>query len=100
MMEVTRGERGEVVIRVEGAFGSSEASRLAGWLREVPAREPVVVDFADARDCRDFGLAAVAAELAGREQVTLLGLSRHQEKLLRYFGMDVRAHAGARRAAG
>ena len=98
-MDVTRGARGEVVIRVEGTFDSTEAGRLAGWLREVPTQEQLVVDFGGVRHVHDFGLAAIAEELAGRERVTVRGLSRHQEKLLRYFGVEVRVPA-ASRAAG
>jgi hypothetical protein len=99
MMDVTRGARGEVVIRVAGTFDSTEAGRLAGWLREVPAHEPLVVDFGGVGHVHDFGLAAIAEELAGRDGVTVRGLSRHQEKLLRYFGVEVRVPA-ASRAAG
>jgi hypothetical protein len=100
MMDVTRGSQGEVVIRFEGTFDSSEASRLAGWLREVPVQEPLVVDFGAARDCHDHGLAAIASALTGRTQVTVRGLSRHQEKLLRYFGLDLGGPSGPRQAAG
>jgi len=37
-MDVTRGPGGEVVIRIDGPFDAKAASRLAGWLREVPCR--------------------------------------------------------------
>ncbi len=90
MMDVTRGARGEVTIRVEGDFDPSEAGRLVGWLREVPPHEPLVIDFAGARHRHDFGFATFAGELAGRTQLTVRGLSRHQEKLLRYFGVELR----------
>ena len=90
MMDVTRGARGEVTIRVEGDFDSTEAGRLVGWLREVPPHEPLVIDFAGARHRHDFGLATFAGELAGRTQLTVRGLSRHHEKLLRYFGVELR----------
>jgi hypothetical protein len=97
MMDVTRA-RGSLTIRVEGDFDSTEACRLAGWLKEVPADEPVVLDFAGARTCQDFGLATVAHELTGRHSVTVRGLTRHQEKLLGYFGLALRA--APTRAAG
>jgi hypothetical protein len=100
MMDLTRGARGEMTIRVDGDFGSSEAFRLAGWLRELPTEEPLVLDFGAARRCEDFDLATVAGELTGRTGVTVRGLSRHQEKLLRYLGVDLRAAAGMTRAAG
>ena len=100
MMDATRGARGEMTIRIDGDLGSSEAYRLAGWLREVPVEEPLVLDFTAAHHCEDFGLATLAGELKGRTGVTVRGLSRHQEKLLRYLGVDLRAPYGASRAAG
>jgi hypothetical protein len=99
MMDLMRGARGEMTIRVDGHFGSTEVHRLAGWLREVPVEEPLVVDFR-AGHCEDRGLATLAGELKGRTGVTVRGLSRHQEKLLRYLGVDLRAPYGASRAAG
>jgi hypothetical protein len=87
MMDVTRGPRGEVVIRVEGRFDTDAAGRLAGWLREIPHQEPVVLEFG--RECLDVGLAAVAPDLAEREALVVRGLSLHQEKILRYLGVEL-----------
>ena len=98
-MDVTRGARGEVTVRVEGDFGSGEASRLVGWLREVAPHEPLVLDFVGARLTHDFGLAAVAGELTARTHVSVRGLSRHQERILRYFGVDLRP-SGVGQVAG
>ncbi len=89
MMEVTRGARGEVVIRVDGIFDANAATRLAGWLAEVPAAGALVLDFTGVRDCQDFGLAAVANDLATRERLVVHGLTRHQERMLRYFGVEL-----------
>jgi hypothetical protein len=97
MMDVTRGPRDEVVIRIDGTFDASAAGRLSAWLREVPAHEPVVVEFG--RDCLDLGLAAVAGDLAVREALVVRGLSHHQQKLLRYLGVKLDA-GGGERAAG
>jgi hypothetical protein len=98
MMDVGRGPRDEVVIRIDGTFDAKAAARLAGWLREVPAHEPVVVEFG--RDCLDLGLAAVAGELAARESLVVRGLSHHQQKLLRYLGVELDGGAAGERAAG
>lgn len=89
MMDVTRGARGEVVIRVDGTFDAKDAARLAGWLAEVPAAGKLVLDFTSVRDCQDFGLAAVASDLAARERLVVRGLTRHQERMLRYLGVDL-----------
>jgi hypothetical protein len=97
-MDVTRGTRGEVVIRIDGAFDAMAATRLAGWLAEVPADGALVLDFSAVRECQDFGLAQVANDLAGREHLVVRGLTRHQERMLRYFGVrlgDAFPHRGA-----
>lgn len=87
MMDVTRGAHGEVVIRIGGAFDRTTASRLAGWLGELPSKEPLVVDFSGVRDCEDFGLASVARGLASHDRLVLRGLTLHQRRMLRYFGV-------------
>ncbi len=89
MMDVTRGARGEVVIRVDGTFDAQAATRLAGWLAEVPASGTLVLDFTGVREFQDVGFAAVAGDLAARERLVLRGLTRHQERMLQYFGVDL-----------
>jgi hypothetical protein len=91
---VTRGTRGEVIIRIDGTFDAKAASRLSGWLAEVPAGGPLVIDFREVRECQDFGLARVAADLASREQLVVRGLTRHQERMLRYLGVELRDDGG------
>jgi hypothetical protein len=91
MMDVTRGERGELVIRIAGTFDAKAASRLTGWLGEISSGDELVVDFSQVRDCHDFGLAAVARDLAERgPRLQVRGLTRHQQRMLRYFGLDLR----------
>jgi hypothetical protein len=89
MMDVTRSAHGEVVIRIDGTFDAKAASRLAGWLVELSPEDPLVVDFSQVRACEDFGLAAVAPGLAGRDRLVVRGLSRHQERMLKYFGVEL-----------
>lgn len=98
-MDVTRGPRGEVVIRIEGVFDTEAAHRLSAWMREVPAKEPVVLEFGG-RDCLDLGLAAVAGDLARRERLVVLGLSRHQQRLLAYLGVELDPAQARVRATG
>jgi anti-anti-sigma regulatory factor len=91
MMDVTRGARGELIIRIAGTFDGTAASRLNGWLGEISSGDQLVVDFSQVRDCHDFGLAAVARDFAGRgPHVQVRGLTRHQQRMLRYFGLDLR----------
>ena len=89
MMDVTRGAHGEVVIRIDGTFDAKAATRLQGWLVEVPPAAPLVIDFSHVRDCEDFGLASVAKDLANRAQLVVHGLTRHHERMLKYFGVQL-----------
>lgn len=89
MMDVTRGAHGEVVIRIGGSFDRKTVSRLEGWLGELSSTEPLVVDFSAVRDCEDFGLASVARGLASHDRLVVRGLTRHQERMLRYFGVKL-----------
>jgi anti-anti-sigma regulatory factor len=87
-MDVTKGENGEVVIRIDGTFDAKAASRLAGWLVEVPRDGSLVLDFTQVRICEDFGLASLASDLASRgRRLHVRGLTRHQERMLQYFGV-------------
>jgi hypothetical protein len=95
MMDVTKGENGEVVIRIDGTFDAKAASRLAGWLVEVPRDGSLVLDFTQVRACEDFELATLATDLASRDHLLVRGLTRHQERMLRYLGVQLRAVGGA-----
>ena len=89
MMDVMRGAQGEVVIRIDGTFDAKAASRLAGWLVEVPRDDVLVLDFTQVRACEDFGLASVADDLGARGHLVVRGLTRHQERMLRYLGVEL-----------
>jgi hypothetical protein len=99
MMDVTRGPRGEFLIRIDGVFDTDAARRLGAWMREVPADQAVVLEFGG-RDCLDLGLAAVAGDLAAREQLIVVGLSRHQERLLAYLGVELGRGSAPAQATG
>jgi STAS domain len=89
-VQLSRGNQGEVVIRVDGTFDGRAANRLAGWLGEVPEGNPLVVDFSGVREFEDLALAALARGLAGRSGTLAVGgLTRHQERVLRYFGVEL-----------
>jgi hypothetical protein len=91
MMDVTRGDRGEVVIRVEGIFDRNAATRLARALCDLPAAASLVLDFTQADDLQDLCVAAMAKELAGHPRMALRGLGRHHLRLLRYCGVELPA---------
>ncbi|HET8541045.1 MAG TPA: STAS domain-containing protein [Anaeromyxobacter sp.] len=89
MMDVTHGAHGELVIRLDGNFDAGAANRLCGWLVEVPSSRPLVLDFTHVTKCEDFGLAAVAQDLAARDGLVVRGLTRHHERMLRYLGVTL-----------
>lgn len=91
MMDVTRGEAGEVLIRVAGTFDRNAATRLSRWLSEVPRATSLVIDFSRVDDLQDVGVAAVAQQLAGHSGVALRGLGRHHLRLLKYCGVELPA---------
>ncbi len=89
MMDVQRGEAGEVLIRIEGIFDRNAAARLSRWLSGLPVATPLVIDFSRVDDLQDVGVAAVAQDLVGHTGVALRGLGRHHLRLLRYCGLEV-----------
>jgi hypothetical protein len=93
MMDVTRGAHGEVVIHVDGDFDAMAATRLSGWLVEVPHDDPLVIDFTRVRRCEPVGLAAVAGRLAEHDRLQVRGLTRYQERMLRYLGVTIEGPA-------
>lgn len=93
MMDVTRGLQGEVVIQIGGTFDAKAAARLSRWLLEVSPDDALVLDFTQVRTCEDFGLAAVADDLGARARLVVRGLTRHQERMLRYLGVQLQRSA-------
>lgn len=79
--------REAVTIRIDGVFDVPAAQRLAGVLAEVAGRG-VHVDLEQVREFHDLAVVHLARLLAGREQITVSGLSQHHLRLLRYLGLD------------
>jgi anti-anti-sigma regulatory factor len=92
-MDLKKGTQGELVIEVGVSFDAKVAARLAGWLREIPRTDRLVIDFSQVRTFQDLGLACVARDLAARGSLLQVrGLTRHQERMMRYFGLELTAH--------
>jgi len=85
------------VIRLEGTFDLPAARLLENSLRR-NGGGPVRVDFSQVRAFKDFAVAVLAQALkAHGPGARVEGLSLHQVRLLRYFGVDAevfRAAAG------
>jgi anti-anti-sigma regulatory factor len=100
-MHVTRAQGGEVVVVLESELDGAGALRLRGVLVEAGEGERVVVDFRRLRHVSDVGLARLARELARTSvRVELRGLGLHQERMLRYLGVDVHPFEAGAEAAG
>jgi hypothetical protein len=97
MIEMLQGARGELVIRLAGTFDDAAASRVCGRIREIPPQADVVLDFSGVRQVHDHGLAAVAGAIGERAPaIAVRGRGRHQERLLRYFGVELQRVARER----
>ncbi len=77
----------QVVIRVQGKFDAAAAERLESALASADDRE-VRVDLSGVREFHDFGIATLARALGHHGRVAVSGLTHHQLRLLRYFGID------------
>ena len=87
---------GTALYRVSGKFEGACAWELAGRLEHEPLYG-IVVDFSQASDFVDYGVAVLASALLALDRrVDFRGLRQHQERLFRYFG--VAAQPADRRA--
>ena len=77
------------LIRMSGTFDGLRARRLEAMLARAEPGASLRVDLTQIREFHDFGIAVLAQALTrSKAQVTLLGLRRHQIRVLRYFGVD------------
>jgi len=77
------------LIRFSGAFDGLAARRLEALLSRIEPGVRLCVDLTQVRELPDFSLAVLAQALTRCEaQLTLLGLSQHQIRVLRYCGVD------------
>jgi hypothetical protein len=87
---LTRETSGSTALyRITGRFERSCAWDLTTRLRQEPLWE-VVIDFSQVGEFVDSGVAVIASSLASSDRrVHLRGLRQHQERLFRYFGVDL-----------
>ncbi len=82
-----RNEPKETVLVLEGTFDAANADSLHDALHDVARERAVAIDFHQVRLFNDFAVASLVREIAERPgHVTLLGLSEHHHRLLRYVG--------------
>jgi hypothetical protein len=86
--------RAPMKITLEGTFDARAAEALCKTLGTL-GTEPVAIDFSRVRHFVDFAVAVLTSGLQGRT-VELRGLSRHQEAVFRYLGIEVAARENRR----
>lgn len=83
-------ERFDAVFSITGAFDPIAASRFRDRLAELPPDACVLFDFSHAWEVADLALAVLATAVVRTHhpRVLLRGLTQHQERMLRYLGVD------------
>ncbi len=81
----------DAVFSIAGPFTPVTALQLRVRLAELPPDACVVLDLSRASEVADMALAVLATAIAapGHPRVVLRGLTHHQERMLRYLGVDV-----------
>lgn len=83
-------ESATITVQLRGGFDASQARALEELFSGFTPVRRVIIDFKDVREADDAAVASLARSLAGLRgsRVTLLGLSRHLRRILRYVGVD------------
>jgi anti-anti-sigma regulatory factor len=85
-LEIHR-EDGKVTLQLEGTFDGAAALRLRQSLEGLSADE-VVLDFTRVQQFKDLAIAVLMRGVQARN-LRFRGLGVHQERMFRYFGVDV-----------
>jgi anti-anti-sigma regulatory factor len=87
MLQQASALTGELVFKVEGVLDSPSAEALRTRIDAVRPGTSVVLDFTHTEVIEDLALAILLHDIgAALCRVHARGLSRHQERLLRYLG--------------
>ncbi len=88
-------DQGTLHIRFTGDFGGSEAECLYEVVLSCAPLRELVLDFTEVTHFQDVAFVPLARTLScqGGTKVTLHGLTRHQSRMLRYFGFEIGANA-------
>lgn len=79
---------GALTLEIGRSFAPEDAVRIHELIEHAEPGTPVEIDFRQVRECPAFALALLAKDLVGgRARVALRGMSRHQQRLLGYFGV-------------
>jgi hypothetical protein len=81
---------GQYQLRFGSRFDVSEAEHLRDEVRALHPFAGLALDFSGVREFQDCAIAILASTLRGlpREEVEVRGLTAHQWRLLKYFGIE------------
>jgi hypothetical protein len=93
----SEGRRGALQLRIGPRFTVSEAEKLSEALLAMRPVHRLELDFTAVREFQDAAIAILARALAdlGGAELEVRGLTRHQQRLLRYFGVETPSHAAS-----
>src|ERR1700686_1189838 len=92
MTQVLARSAGQVLLEIYGTFDAIAAWDVRRRLRALPPDAHVVLDFTRVKEFLDLGVAVVDPGLLldhEHPRVTLRGLRQHQQRMFRYFGVDL-----------
>lgn len=79
---------GSLTLEIGQSFAPEDAARIHELIERAAPGTPVEIDFRRVRECQDFALSLLAKDLvARRDRVAVRGMSKHQQRLLGYFGV-------------
>jgi hypothetical protein len=88
--------RGALHLRFHSQFTVAEAKHLRKAVLELGPFERLTLDFSDVRELQDSAIPILASTLTAlhHTHVMIRGLTMHQWRMLRYFGVEAPSAAG------
>jgi hypothetical protein len=79
----------EVVFALHGSVSRQDVGELEALISHVGTADHITIDLRGAR-CDDAAVAMLAREAHRSTHLRILGLSQHQDRVLRYMGLHIR----------
>ena len=80
---------GSLTLELGQSFAPEDAARIHELIEGAAPGTSVEIDFRRVRECQDHSLALLAKDLvASGDHVAVRGMSKHQQRLLGYFGVS------------
>lgn len=81
---------GTVTLRLSGTLDGRVARQLREQIDQLPLDREVTIDFTGVAPFSDLAIAVLAQEIRSvHRSLDLVGLTRHQERMFRYFGVPL-----------